>query len=245
MQEVRNVRALSLLDHGRREPFGVLFRPSGQHRWILGEAEHGRHIAAVRSQRFDRHSGEPWVFMVLAPPAAPPPGSAVVEDPENLVRNPSFRDGEFAWKLEVFRQKGRDPEVFFEPCGTAGGQCVGLRLAEPNDVRLLQEVTFAAGAAYRVRALARAEGVAPPDARGVHLVVMELNAETDELRGTTGWHELEMFVVNPGPAVTLKLALRLGTYGSLTTGTGRFGEVSVRKVDAPEPGARTFTVAPK
>jgi hypothetical protein len=102
-------------------------------------------------------------------------------------------------------------------------------------------VTLAAHSVYEVRAVARADGVAT-DQRGVHVVVMDHDAETEDLRGTTDWQELRMFLANPGTAVTVKLGLRLGTFGSVTHGTGWFADVSVRRVEAPAPGARTFTV---
>jgi hypothetical protein len=246
--DLANPRALALLDHGKREPFGVLFRAGGPRRWIIAAAALGRHIEALRIERFDGHPGEPWMFMVLRPPATPAPSGDAPADPNNLVRNPAFRDGDLEWTLESFRQAGNDPEVLLAPCGTTGGQCVGLRLGAENDARLVQTIELPKDGVYEVRAVARAENVGT-EARGVHVVVMDQNAETEDLRGTTEWQELRMFLTNPTAGATVKLGLRLGTYGSITHGTGWFGDVSVRPVDAgapaAAPGVRAFTLTPK
>jgi len=239
-REVANLRSLMLLDHGSATPFGVLFRTDGPHRWIAGAAAQGRWVQRLRAERFDRHPGEPWAFMVLAPPATPPATEAA-RDPTNLVRNGDFLDADVEWRLESFTRAPGDPELRFEPCGSSGGRCVGIRLAAPNDARLVQEVTLPAASKHELRAIARAEGTAI-DARGAHVVLMDHPVESEDLRGTTGWHELRVVVDNPGPAVTVKLGLRLGTYGSLTRGTGWFGEVSVRRLEETPRDVRTFTL---
>jgi hypothetical protein len=243
-EEVADAKALSLLNHRKREPFGVIFRTRGPHRWVVAAGDQGRLLEAVRTERFDRHPGEPWLFMVLRRTPTPPPAADTADDPTNLVRNPSFRDGDLEWTMESWQLAPGDPEILFDKCGMTGGQCLGIRLTAPNDVRLVQNVTLAAGSIYEVRAVARADGV-PTDARGVHLVVMDVNAETEELLGTTDWQELRMFLANPGPAVTVKLGLRLGTFGSVTRGTAWFADVSVRRVEGAAPDVRAFTITPR
>ena len=249
MAEVADPKALRNLDAARKGlDMGVLFHAQGPNRWLL-EAVDARERYGIRDeQRFDRYKGEPWAFLVINPGRwrrleRSGQGAAAGVAGTELARNGGFEDGTLEWEHEKWEKGPGAAELAVTRCEIdgVGRSCVRLRHAVEADSRVVQKIVLAPRTVHEVSAWARAEGVGR-EAKGVHLVLMEdYFAESDELHGDTDWRRLRFCVANlddsPRP---VRLAARLGTWGSMNTGSAYFAALSVRPVSEPEAGVPVY-----
>jgi hypothetical protein len=244
VRELADERALRSLDAARRgQDFGLLFRTRGPHRWLLESDTVRQRLTILDEQRFEQHKGEPWALLVVNTArwrerAQPPPPAS----PDNLFDNAGFEDGTTGWLYAKWEQEPGGAQVTVSPCESPGGRrCVQLVHRVPGDSRLIQKVLLAPNVLYEVSGWARAEGVGQ-HAKGVHLCLYEpLVAESEELRGDTSWTQLRFYVVSldrtPRP---VNIAVRLGTFGSVNTGSGWFSGLTVRAASSSDPGVPVY-----
>jgi len=240
MREVKSLEELWSLNFGRKSaPMGLLFRSSGGNHWLLGASNDGQNYTVEEKQVFRRHKGEEWVFLVVST-AGRERILATAGDPSaNLVRNPAFREGEAYWQSEKWEETPGAAELTIGPCDAGDDACARLTHHRPADSRLVQTITLAPNTTYEVSAQAKADGVDEAQ-KGAHLCLMEGSAESADLRGDTAWHRLRFYLTNRNTPRPVRLAVRLGTFGSVTTGTAWFTHIVVRQVPAPEEGARVY-----
>ncbi|HEY8516842.1 MAG TPA: hypothetical protein VIS07_15140 [Candidatus Binatia bacterium] len=106
----------------------------------------------------------------------------------------------------------------------------------PNDARWVQNVPVSPLTWYHVTGWIRAENVGT-QTMGAYLSIMDTFHNSRDLRGTTGWQMVELWVKTGSLETSLPLACRLGGYSSLNTGTAECTGISVVAAGTPREGA--------
>jgi hypothetical protein len=105
----------------------------------------------------------------------------------------------------------------------------------PNDARWVQSVPVSPSTWYHVTGWVRAENVGA-QTMGAYLSIMDTFHNSRDLRGTTGWQPVELWVKTSGLETSLRLACRLGGYSALNTGTAQCAGISVVAAGTPRAG---------
>ena len=106
---------------------------------------------------------------------------------------------------------------------------------KPNDARWMQSLTLAPGW-YHLSAEVRTENVGTKET-GATISIMEDGAMSPDIRGTTGWQTVGLYLQVGGSGADVEVALRVGGYGSLNSGRAFFRNVHAEKITSPPPGA--------
>ncbi len=112
-----------------------------------------------------------------------------------------------------------------------------IRSREPNDASWIQSVGVSPSTWYRVSAWIRTENVGT-ERMGAYVSVMDTFFYSEELRGTRPWTPVVLWVKTGNLDTSIKVALRLGGYSSLNTGTAQFTMVSVEPAGRPPRGSK-------
>jgi len=162
---------------------------------------------------------------------------------ENLLVNGDFSRGQGrradGWQTEQWDTKpGTTEFTYREPQGDEPGM-VGIVNHRANDARWVQEVTVSAEHWYHVSVKAKVKNVGPK-AMGATLSFSSgdnYQNSNDVKVSTTAWQPLELWTKTDKWQTRLKVALRLGGYGSINTGEAWFSDARVEEVEKPPPGA--------
>jgi hypothetical protein len=100
-----------------------------------------------------------------------------------------------------------------------------------NDARWVQGLSLGPGW-YHIGVEARTRG-ALPFFTGASVSVLEDGIMSDDLRGTTGWKRLDLYLRVGPHGADVDVALRLGGYMNLTRGQALFRRASVLKIARP------------
>lgn len=120
----------------------------------------------------------------------------------------------------------------------SGASVVAVENAQENDARVCQQVQVQPNTVYTISCKARAENVTG-DA-GVYISVLDTFANSRQIFDTAGFETLTL-TGKTGPDQTeLTIALRVGGYGALSTGTGRFMDVSMSVQANPPKEIQSF-----
>ncbi|WP_339279786.1 glycosyltransferase family 39 protein [Paenibacillus sp. FSL W8-1187] len=123
-----------------------------------------------------------------------------------------------AWTLE--QGSGSDPAHY-----------VRVASQQPNDARWLQKVAVKPDTLYKLSGMIRASGV-PSGSAGANLSVLGVLDTSAPAFDTAGvWQQVELYGRTGPEQQELDVALRLGGYGSETTGTADFAAVSLVEVE--------------
>jgi hypothetical protein len=153
-----------------------------------------------------------------------------------LLQNGLFTEGAGsepkAWTHEGYDGKASSFswQVDQEGIGT-----VTIDSSGPNDARWVQNVPVSPSTWYRIAGWARAENVGA-EKIGAYLSVMDTFHNSRDLRGTTGWQPLQLWVKTGAIDTSLRIACRLGGYSALNTGKAQFTAVSVEQAGTPAAG---------
>jgi len=112
-----------------------------------------------------------------------------------------------------------------------------IRSREPNDASWIQSVGVSPSTWYRVSAWVRTEDVGT-ERMGAYVSVMDTFFYSEDLRGTRPWTPVVLWVKTGKLDTSIKVALRLGGYSSLNTGTAHFSMVSVEPAGTPPRGSK-------
>jgi hypothetical protein len=233
------------LTHGRPGiEVGMLFRAESRYGQLADAANPNRRDTIVATDTFDDHAGDAWVLQTIRNDDPGKNRPILTEAVGNLIRRPTFAMGRLAWAYEKTGAGTDSAQIAFTKCGRGKHQCALLLHGAPTDSRLVQDVVLEAGSTYEISAQARVQGVARSSV-GAHLTLMKHSqVRSIDLRGDTGWHELGVYVVTGREPVTVRVAVRLGSYGSVTTGVAWFSRVVVREVANARPGMPVFEIDP-
>lgn len=165
-----------------------------------------------------------------AAPAAPVSAVGVVD-------NGLFREGREGaprgWGQMAY--DGRASRFSWHPPGDGPG-VASIESTEPNDASWVQRVPVAPGTWYLVSAWMRTVDVGATGA-GARLSILRSFRESEQVRGTSDWRRVSLWVQTGADEVALDVACRLGGTGAVATGTAHCTGVSVEEALPPDPDA--------
>ena len=139
------------------------------------------------------------------------------------------------WRTEAWvNEPAAFAYTWTHPQNEAPGQ-LEVNAIKPNDARWMQSLTLAPGW-YHFSAEVRTENVGTKET-GATISIMEDGAMSPDIRGTTGWQTVGLYLQVGANGADVEVALRVGGYGSLNTGRAFFRNVHAEKVTSPPPGA--------
>ncbi|QLG89695.1 phospholipid carrier-dependent glycosyltransferase [Chitinibacter bivalviorum] len=168
---------------------------------------------------------------------------------EQLARNAGVEEtspsgGAAGWTFDHWTQgepqstAGRDETVFH-----SGKSSLKMTLAQGDDGKLTQAIAVKPDTWYRVAAWVKTHGI-PADAKvGANLSIVDAMDTSADLKGDNDWQEIVAWGKTGPEQKEIKVALRLGFYGSLTTGTAWFDDISVTEAE-PGAGAKVISFTP-
>lgn len=173
-------------------------------------------------------------------PAALLIGGMAVADAEaarELVQNPLLEKGKdgtpLNWKSEAYRAEPTDTQFGWR-VDASGIGVLEIESRTPNDARYVQTVAVSPNTWYHVGAWGRTENVGSNE-MGLHLSIMGTFHNSRDLRGTSPWQPLGLWVKTGSLETKLQVGCRLGGYSSLNTGKGWCTGISVIAAGSPEP----------
>ena len=174
------------------------------------------------------------VALILALLLLPSAAMAEGGDGGNLIYNADFSNySEQAelpagWELSAYYPDDASVKAgIYED--TTYGLCVGLTNLVDNDARICQDVFVEPDSVYRIAGRIRTDGVS--GARGATISVDNYDIDgtycfSKDVVGTAGWTDIEMYVRTAKKQTVLRIALRLGGYGTTSEGQAWFSGVS-------------------
>ncbi|WP_410499277.1 phospholipid carrier-dependent glycosyltransferase [Chitinibacter sp. S2-10] len=129
----------------------------------------------------------------------------------------------------------RDDRIFH-----GGSASVKIELGQADDGKLTQTIKVKPDTWYRVSAWVKTVGI-PLDAKvGANISIVDAMDHSPDLKGENDWQQLVVWGKTGEEQNEIKVALRLGFYGSLTSGTAWFDDISVQQA---EPGAGAIVIS--
>ncbi|MCD1261140.1 glycosyltransferase family 39 protein [Paenibacillus athensensis] len=120
----------------------------------------------------------------------------------------------------------------------SGSHFVRVDNLQANDARWVQTVQVQPSTVYKLSAWVRAKGAGSGQS-GANLSVMGVMAMSQDLKDTNGeWKQLALYGKTGSEQTELLIALRVGAYGGLNTGTADFDDVQLEPV-AEAPAGQT------
>ena len=158
---------------------------------------------------------------------------------QNLLQNGNFAKGSEdqpdEWRTEAWINK---PDAFVchwhPPQNGAPGELEVDNL-QANGGRWMQPLSLGPGW-YQLSADIRTENVATKE-DGASISIMEDGIMSPEIRGTSGWQRVSLYLKVGGKGADVDVALRVGGFASLNTGRAFFRNATLVAVDAPPPNA--------
>lgn len=176
-------------------------------------------------------------LVILAAIVAPPPAARAAA--VNLLVNGDLAKGSEHqpddWRTEAWLN---DPDAFsYDWTHPAAGGPGELKVTalKANDARWMQALSLQPGW-YHITAEVRTEKVGT-QATGASVSIMEDGIMSADIRGTSGWQPVGLYMKVGGQGADVQIALRVGGFGSLNTGTAYFRNARVEKIAAPPAGA--------
>ena len=140
-----------------------------------------------------------------------------------------------AWEQQAFFP-GADAVTFKWTPNPSKPGLLEITNTQPNDSRWLQTLNVSPSTWYRVSGWIRSENVGTTGGLGAYLDEMDDDYQSDDLRGSKDWQQVQ-FWMKTGPSQhTALLACRLGGYSALNTGTAYFTGISFVQVRRPPSG---------
>lgn len=153
----------------------------------------------------------------------------------DLVKNGLLTEGQDD-KPGHWRSEGYSPgaSAFTWVKDADGMGALHVASTQPNDARWVQDVPVSPNSWHRISGWIRAENVGAA-VLGAHLSVLGTFFNSRDLRGSTDWQPVVMWV-KTGKETSLQVACRLGGYSAMNTGVARCTGISVVPVVTPRTG---------
>jgi dolichyl-phosphate-mannose-protein mannosyltransferase len=158
---------------------------------------------------------------------------------QNLLQNGNFAKGSEdqpdEWRTEAWINK---PEAFvchWHPPQNGNPGELEVDNLQANDGRWMQPLSLGPGW-YQLSADIRSENVGTKE-DGASISIMEDGIMSPEIRGTTGWQRVSLYLKVGGKGADVDVALRIGGFASLNAGRAFFRNATLIAIDAPPPNA--------
>jgi len=178
------------------------------------------------------------VFLCATLAAVVAPRRAIAADQKNLLLNGDFAKGSEdqpdLWRTEAWIQK---PDAFQAHWHSYPDKPNELEVdnLQADDARWMQSLTLQPGW-YEISVDVRTENVGDKET-GASISVMEDGIMSADIHGTTDWQRVKLYLKVGGHGADIDVALRVGGFGSLNTGTAFFRNATLFEIPAPPPGA--------
>jgi len=195
-------------------------------------------IASLHSSRGRRASLLRAVFLCAALAAIFAPRRAVAADQKNLLLNGDFAKGSGdqpdSWRTEAWIN---EPDAFRAHWHSYADKPNELEVdnLQANDGRWMQSLTVVPGW-YQLGVDVRTENVGDKES-GATISVMEDGIMSADIHGTADWQHVTLYLKVGGHGADIDVALRVGGFGSLNTGTAIFRNATLVAIAAPPPNA--------
>ncbi len=164
---------------------------------------------------------------------------------DNLLRNPSFEDGDASWGYYDWRNsQGQYRSEFTYENGDAhsGAACGVISSKKPNDARFKQSVPVSENKIYRISCWIKTKDVGM-DNKGANISIEGRFETSSDIKGTTEqWNHTELYVKIGQNVDNITATFGLGSYGSENTGTAYFDDAVVEEVDSIPEGAASVSI---
>jgi hypothetical protein len=140
------------------------------------------------------------------------------------------------WRTEAWIN---DPDAVafnWSPPLNGGSGVLEVNAIKGDDARWMQSLSLTPGW-YYMSVDIRTEGVGDANT-GATISVMEDGIMSPEIKGTTNWTRVGLYMRVGKKGADVEVALRVGGFGSLNTGKGFFRNASVVSIDAPPANAK-------
>jgi len=225
MHEAKDILQLQKINNSYGgNDFGVLFKINGPHKWLLThQAIKDSTISSITI--FDQYKGEPWAFAEIKQLQQKIYSGRDIHDDTklagSLLKNGDFRNGSAYWSYTKY-----------EIAPNSANYIIDIQQEFPEkfsafinhsnfaDSRIFQEVVLKKNKPYLVSAYVKTENIGLKN-KGAYLCIMEIKniVESLEIKGDSEWQKLQFIVINQSEeGKPLKIAARLGGYGSMNTG---------------------------
>lgn len=157
---------------------------------------------------------------------------------DNLLLNGDFAKGSEdqpdLWRTEAWINK---PDAFLVHWHSYPDKPSELEVdnLQANDGRWMQSLTVQPGW-YELSVDIRTENVGPKET-GATISVMEDGIMSADVRGTTDWQRVTLYLKVAGHGADIDVALRVGGFSSLNTGRAFFKNATLVQIAAPPPSA--------
>ena len=153
------------------------------------------------------------------------------------IENPNFQymDAESmpsGWYIDAWYTG--DGDFFVELDEADGNTCLHMTNPVQNDVRLCQDIDVEPDSYYRISCDIKACGVS--DGGGANVSVAGTMAASEPITGDADWQRTELVGKTGHDQHTMTVCMRLGGYGSLSSGEAWFKGFSVTKLDGAPAG---------
>jgi len=170
-----------------------------------------------------------------------------IADPKpqpNLLANGTFAVGAGNapddWRTEAWISTPSATTYRWIPPAAGGPGEVEVQNLQGNDSRWAQTITLPPGW-YYFSVEARAEGVGA-NLAGVSISLLEDGITSPDLHGTADWRRIGFYLKVRGAGADVEVALRVGGFSALNTGTGYFRNATVVAVDGPPANASASAI---
>lgn len=166
------------------------------------------------------------------------PRRAVAADQKNLLINGTFAKGSEdqpdLWRTEAWINK---PDAFLAHWHSYTDKPCELEVdnLQADGARWMQSLTVQPGW-YQLSVDVRTVNVGAKET-GATISVMEDGIMSADIHGTNDWQRVTLYLKVGGHGADIDVALRVGGFGSLNTGTAFFRNATLFKIDAPPPSA--------
>lgn len=159
----------------------------------------------------------------------------------NLIRNGGFEELQagtpVGWEQDLYVQNPGVSALSVEREGARTGSAyVRIRNIQPNDAKWVQKAAVKPDTLYRLACWVRVEAVGDGGA-GANISVLGIGSISQDLKDTGGqWQQIEFIGKTGADQQEITVAVRLGAYGSLNTGTAGFGDFSLEELSEASAG---------
>ncbi|WP_288842051.1 phospholipid carrier-dependent glycosyltransferase [uncultured Deefgea sp.] len=139
---------------------------------------------------------------------------------------------------EPASQASRDSTV-----SHSGGASLKISLPQGDDGKLIQAVPVEPNTWYRLSAWVKTAGIPNAVKTGANLSIIDAMEFVGDIKGDQDWQQIVAWGKTGPEQKEIKVAARLGFYGSLATGTVWFDDISLSQSEPPA-GAKIISFTP-
>lgn len=162
----------------------------------------------------------------------------------NLLQNGDFGGGNAGWEQDVWNHGDTYSVLTVQDnAGRSGGQAASIDSIRENDAKWVQKVAVKPDTLYKLSGWIKAEGI-PAGAKGANLSVMGVLDTSVDLLDTKGeWMFVELYGRTGSKQEEIKVAARIGGYGSLNKGKAWFDDLVLEAADTSPEGVKVISFA--